>query len=121
MKVNIGDSVKNIPRKYLDGVFYMKEAQLESPLRKRLTPFERFLLAEATWRSGLSGLDCFTRDHLDGFEPVRAALQTNRSHDQRCVVYYKDYEHDLRAMAIVPNKVFRRCPKDMRIKEYFEF
>jgi len=31
MKIALGNSIKSIPKKFLDGVFLMKESQLEAP------------------------------------------------------------------------------------------
>jgi len=116
MKVNIGDSVKNIPKRFHEGVFLIKESQLEAPLRKRLTPYERFLFAEATWRKGLPVL---TKTYLDNFTPLRAVVQINRNYDKRYVVKYK--RNFIEAVAIVPKWVYNRCPRELRKKQYTEW
>jgi len=116
MKIKIGNVVKNIPKRFKEGVSLLKESQMETPLRVRLTPFERFLLAEATWRE-----DSLTREYLDGFIPTHAARQVNRSRESRYVVYYKNDYKSLNALAIVPKSVFNKCPNELRRKEYMEW
>jgi hypothetical protein len=118
MKVKIGDSIKNIPKRFHPGVFLMKESQLEAPDKIRLTPFERFLFAEAAWRHGLESM---TRSHLDGYRPLYASVQFNRVKEKRYVVYYENKANALCAMAIVPKGVYKKCPSELRKKGYFEW
>jgi hypothetical protein len=117
MKVNIGDSVKNIPEKYHHGVFLMKESQLEAPKKVRLTPFERFLFAEASWRK--KSLDSFILDYMEKTVPTHASVQVNRAGKKRYVVHYVGDDYDV--TAIVPKSVYRKCPKELRTKQYFEW
>lgn len=117
MKVKIGDSVKNIPKRFHLGVYLMKESQLEAPLKKRLTPFERFLFAEAAWRKGLP--DSLTKCYLNGKIPTYAAIQINRGQDKRYVVHYESPVVDV--VAIVPKSVYKNCPKELRMKQYREW
>jgi hypothetical protein len=117
MKVNIGDSVKNIPKRFHPGVFLVKESQLEAPKKIRLTPFERFVFAEATWRK--ESLDAFVQDHLNRTVPTHASVQVNRARDKRYVVHYTGDLYD--ALAIVPKSVYKKCPNELRTKQYFEW
>lgn len=118
MKVSIGNSVKDIPKKYLDGVFLVKESQLEAPKKIRLTPFERFLFAELAWRKTLNKLSF---GYLKGFNATHAAVQYNREGNFRFVVYYDHESNGLNAMAISAKRVWRSCPSELRIKEFMEF
>lgn len=118
MKITIGEIVKNIPKQFVDGVFLISKEQLEAPKKIRLTPFERFLFAEAAWRS--SHVDSWTRMYLKGFKLTHAAVQFNRAGQKRYIVFY-DGKDGINAMAVVPRGVYNKCPIELRTKDKMEW
>ena len=110
MKVQFGNSVKNIPKQYYDGTWLIDENDLEAHGKIRLTPWERFIFAEASYRTKCSAL---IRDHLSQLSPIYASKQINRHKDVRYVVQY-DNGDGLGAIAIVSKGVYNACPDEFQ-------
>jgi hypothetical protein len=108
MKVKFGNSVKDIPKQYYGGTWLIKESDLEKPDKIRLTKRERFLFAEAAWRTKQ---DKLIRSHLDDTTVGGIEVQYNRSREKRyCVIYKKN--GTLWTSAIVPRSVSCVCPEE---------
>jgi hypothetical protein len=116
MKVNIGNVTKNIPKEYYPAVGLLTESDHDNPDKIRLSPWERFLYAEAAWRMRRNSA---MREYLFPFKPVGAHIQYNRKGDHRYVVEYEN--SGVTAIAIVPTAVLRACPNDKLSEKAFHF
>jgi len=113
MKVKAGDIVKDIPQEYACGLKFIKTYRFDKPDKIRLSQWERFLFAEAAWRSKQSN---YIKECLDGFNPMQCVEQESRDFDLRYIIRYED-AIKWKASAIVPTGVFRTCPKDLISRE----
>jgi len=117
MKVQFGNCVKDIPKEYYKGTWLITENHLEAHGKTRLTPWERFLFAEAAMRTKQKPI---TREYLSEYSPVGVVAQTNRSKETRYVVIYDD-GLGFRATLICPKRLYHVCPKKFRTVELVNF
>ncbi len=113
MKVTVGNVTKNIPQEYAPAIGMISEEQHDAPEKIRLSPWERFLYAEAAWRSKQTST---TKMYLSDVEPACVISQWNRLSECRYVVEYKaGLDDDHAKHAIVPVSVYRACPVESRM------
>jgi len=117
MKVQFGNSVKDIPKEYYKGTWLITENHLEAHGKIRLTPWERFLFAEAAMRTKLKP---YTREYLSKYSPIGVVSQTNRAKETRYVIRYDD-GMGLFAIALCSKSVFNVCPKKFREEQLLDF
>lgn len=118
MKVKSGEIVKDIPQEYACGVSLIKTSLFDKPDKIRLSKWERFLFAEAAWRSKQSK---YVLEHLLDRTPEQCHVQSNRRGASRYIVRYERTKQGFRDSAIVPRSVFVTCPMDKVSHELVDF
>jgi len=100
---------KLIPKKYEKGSSKMRLSYIDEPKKKRLSPMERFILAELTWRQELHDN---ILNYLGERTPEQVVIQTNRAGEERYLIRYKKEGGERAAKRlIVPTWVYKVCPK----------
>lgn len=109
MRVKAGEIVKNVPQEYACGVSLIKTSLFDKPDKIRLSKWERFLFAEAAWRSKQ---DKYISEYLNDRCPAQGHTQMNRSGKTRYLIRYEPNGTGFVASAVVPRSVFVKCPID---------
>ena len=97
-----------IPSKYWEGAKVITEDQLDSPDKIRLSEWERFILAEATWRLTL---DWTVKNFLEDVSPECVVREHNRTAEVRFLVrYVGEPDSDDVKHAVTTRAVGVTCP-----------